>query len=84
MQKDTSSRTGDIPIFVLFQYGSKTTDRLTDIQKVRLFLNLNDCVHGYLIQNFRVLASILTDIFNFLLEREREREIKGKRKKGIK
>ena len=31
-QKDISSRTGDIPIFVILQKGSKPTNRLTDIQ----------------------------------------------------
>ena len=32
------------------------------------FLNLNDCVQGCFMPNFRVLASILTDIFNFVTE----------------
>ena len=32
------------------------------------FLNLYDCVQGGFMSNFRVLASILTDIFNFLPE----------------
>ena len=31
--------------------------------------------------NFRVLASILTDIFNFLLEKGRKEGSKGERKK---
>ena len=30
------------------------------------FLNLNQCAKGNSMPNFRVLASILTDIFNFL------------------
>ena len=36
--------------------------------------NLSDLVQGCLVQNFRVLASILTDIFNFLLEKRRKKE----------
>ena len=37
-----------------------------------LFLNLNDCVQGCYIPNFRVLASILTDFPNFLPEKGRK------------
>ena len=62
-QKDISSRTGDIPIFVQFQQGSKPTNRLTDIQEIWFFLNLNDFVQGCYIPSFRVLASILPDFF---------------------
>ena len=32
------------------------------------FLNLNQCAQGCSMPNFRVLASILTDIFNFVTE----------------
>ena len=36
------------------------------------FLNHNQCAQGCSIPNFRFLASILTDIFNLLLEKERK------------
>merc|ERR1711954_423113 len=39
--------------------------------------NLNECVQGCLMQNFTVLASILTDIFNFLPEKGRKKERQG-------
>ena len=32
------------------------------------FLNLNDCIQGGFMPNFRVLASILVDILNYLPE----------------
>ena len=32
------------------------------------FLNINQCAQGCSMPNFRVLASILTDIFNFVTE----------------
>ena len=32
------------------------------------FLNLNQCAQGCSMPNFRVLASILTDIFNFVTQ----------------
>ena len=38
--RDISSRTGDIPIFVLFQKGSKPTNRLTDIQEIQNYLEI--------------------------------------------
>ena len=44
------------------------------------FLNLNQCAQGCSMPNFGVLASILTDIFNFLLEKERKGERKKERK----
>ena len=44
------------------------TDRQTDIQEIWFSLNLNDCVQGCYMPNFGALASILTDIFNFLPE----------------
>ena len=47
-------------------------------------LNLNNCVQGCLMPNFRVLASILTDIFNFLTKKGRKGERKGEREKGSK
>ena len=40
IKKDASSRTGDIPIFVYFQQGSKPTNRLTDIQEIQNYLEL--------------------------------------------
>ena len=36
------------------------------------FLNINSCIQGCFIPNFRVLASILTDISNFVSEGVRE------------
>merc|ERR1711954_263137 len=61
--------------------GSKPTNRLTDMQTIWFFPNLNEHVQGCLMQNFRVLASILTDIFNFLPEKGRKEGRKEGRKK---
>ena len=35
-------------------------------------LNLNDCIQGCLMQNFRIIASILTEFFNSLPDTDRE------------
>ena len=50
------------------------------MQTIPFSLNLNDCVQGWFMQNFRVLASILTDIFNFLPEKGRKEGRKKERK----
>ena len=38
--KDILSRTGDIHIVVLFQSGSKQTNRLTDVQEIQSYLEI--------------------------------------------
>ena len=58
------------------------SNRLTDIQEIWYFLNLNDYVQECLMQNFSVLALILTDIVNFLLEKGME-GVKKKGRKGV-
>ena len=57
---------------------SKEVAQLTDILEIWLYLNL--------MQNCRVLPLILTDIFNFLPEKGRQKERKKERKgerKGV-
>ena len=38
-QNDISSRTGNIPLFVYFQYGSKLTNRLIDLPEIQNYLD---------------------------------------------
>ena len=45
--------------------------------------NLSDLVQGCLMQNFKVLASILKYFFNFLLEKGREKGRKEESKKEV-
>ena len=56
----------------LFNF-SKKVSQVTDTQEIGFFLNLNGCVQGCYIPNFRVLASILRDISNLLLEKRRKK-----------
>merc|ERR1712112_305867 len=64
----------------LFQKVSNVTNRLRDMQTIWFSLNLNDCVQGCLMQNFRVVASRLSDFSNFLSEKGREKGRKKERK----
>ena len=66
-QKDISFRTGDINIFVYFQEGSKSTNRLTDIQEIQNDLELVQKHPGYVSRRFQKDISSRTKDINSLV-----------------